>query len=114
MDTRLRITAFKDSEASFRETLNEHEIINGRVMQFSEAPMAAGILIEIVLNGGWGAFAVAIIAWANARKSRRINIITKDNETIWLEGYSAKDAEKVLASAKNISVIETSPENEKT
>ena len=72
--------------------------------------MASGINIEIIIKGSWGAIAVACLAWAHVRKSRRINITTKDNQSVWLEGYSAKEAEKILHSAKQISVIDTEPD----
>lgn len=107
MDTRLKATTFKDSNRSFLAALDEHGIEYSRHIMLSEGPMAAGLTIEILITGGWGALAVACIAWAYIKKSRRINITTKDNQVVWLEGYSAKEAEKILASAKTMSVIDT-------
>ncbi|PHR48633.1 hypothetical protein [Cycloclasticus sp.] len=107
MSLKFKVTTFKDSEASFRLTLNQYEIPNSRIYQLSEGPMAAGITVEIILTGGYGLLAVACLAWASVKKSRKINITTKDNKVIWLEGYSADDAAKILESAKNIAVIET-------
>ena len=104
---RVRITTFKNSEESFRNTLNEFEISNGRVIRLSEGIQASGIAIEIVLTGGWGLLAVACLAWANVRKSRRISITTKDKKVVWLEGYSAEEAAKILESARTIAVIDT-------
>lgn len=69
--------------------------------------MAAGFTIEIVLAGGWGALAVACLAWAHARKSRRINVITKGQQSVWLEGYSADDAAKILQAAEQFTAIDT-------
>lgn len=103
----LKATLFKDSNLSFQTALKEHGIEFSRRIQLSEAVMASGLTIEIIITGGWGALAVACLAWANAKKSRKINVTTKDGCSIWLEGYSAKDAEKILESAKQISVIDT-------
>ena len=103
----LRATTFKDSDISFRDVLNEHGIKFNRRIQLSEAVTASGLTIEIIITGGWGALAIACLAWASVKKSRKINITTKDGKSIWLEGYSAKDAEKILDSAKSIAVIDT-------
>lgn len=105
----LRATAFKHGNDSFLAILDEHGIKYGAKALTPGQIMASGITIEIVITGGWGAIAVACIAWAHVRKSRRINVTTKDNQTVWLEGYSAKEAEKILQSAKQISVIDTKP-----
>jgi len=74
--------------------------------------MASGIVIEIVITGGWGALAVACLAWASVRKSRKINVTTKDGQAIWLEGYSAEEAEKILGAAKQIAAIDTKSESD--
>ncbi len=108
----LRVTTFKDSNASFLSILDENGIEYSRHFKLSAEPVAAGITIEIILAGGWGAFAIACLAWAHARKSRRINIITKENKTIWLEGYSAKDAERILKAAKLVAIIDTKASDE--
>ena len=107
MTETLKVTTFKDSNQSFLAVLDQNDIKYNRNFKLAAEPMLAGITIEIIINGGWGVLAVALIAWAHVRKSRRINIITKNNESIWLEGYSAKDAEKILESAKKIAVIDT-------
>lgn len=114
MADKIRVTTFKDSDASFRRILDEYKIPNSRTMQLSEAPMAAGIAVEIILTGGWGVLAVACLAWASARKSRKINITTKDNKVVLLEGYSAEEAEKILESAKSIAAIDTKQETDET
>ena len=110
MTQKFRVTTFKDSDVSFREILDQYEIPNSRIIQLSESPMAAGIAVEIVLTGGWGLLAVACLVWASVKKSRKINITTKDNKVVCLEGYSADDAATILESARNIAVIETKPD----
>ena len=102
----LKATVFKGSGISFQEALNEHSIKFSRRIQLSE-PMASGITIEIIITGGWGALAIACLAWAHVRKSRKINVTTKNGESIWLEGYSAEEAEKILESAKQSAVMDT-------
>ena len=106
MEETLKATTFKDSNRSFLAMLDEHEIEYNRRIHLG-GPMAAGLTIEIVINGGWGAVAVACIAWAAIRKSRRINVTTKNGKVVWLEGYSAKEAEQILSSAQQIGVIDT-------
>ena len=109
----LKVTMFKDSNQSFLSSLDENGIKYSRHFKLSAEPMAAGIAIEIIITGGWGALAVAFLAWAHVKKSRKINVTTKDNESIWLEGYSAEEAEKILKAAKNVAVIDTEVDNEK-
>ena len=110
MDETLKATTFKGSNRSFLITLDEHGIKYSHQITLPGEPMAAGLTIEIIITGGWGALAVACIAWAHVRKSRRINITTKDNQSIWLEGYSAKEVENILQSAKQKAAIDTEPE----
>ena len=109
---KLRATTFRESHRSFTEALDKHGVTYSRIIQLSEAPMASGILLEITITGGWGVLAVACLAWAHARKSRKINVTTKDNKAIWLEGYSADEAEKILESAKQFAVIDTKADEE--
>lgn len=109
MEETLIATTFKDSNRSFLAVLDEHRIEYSRRIQLAE-PMAAGITVEIIITGGWGALAVACLAWAHVRKSRKINVTTKNGNSVWLEGYSAKEAEKILESAKQIAAIETMPD----
>ena len=109
----LRATTFQDSNRSFLMTLDEHDIEYSRIIKLSGASIASGITIEILITGGWGALAVACLAWAHVRKSRRINVTTKDNQSIWLEGYSAEDAARILQSAKTIAVIDAKSDDGK-
>ena len=104
----LRATTFKDSERSFLEALEKNGIEYRRVPP-PIAPQASGLTIEIIISDGWGVLAVACLAWAYVRKGRRINVVTKDNQSVWLEGYSADEAERILESAKRIDAIDTKP-----
>ena len=112
MNKTLTVTMFKDSNLSFLSILDKNNIKYNRHLKLSTGPIASGIAIEIIITGGWGALAVACLAWAHVNKSRKINITTKDNTSIWLEGYSAEEAEKILESAKNVTVIQTDIDNE--
>lgn len=114
MATTVRATTFKNSQHSFLEALHAHGIEYNRLIQLGEAPMAAGITIENIIVGGWGASAVACLAWAHVCKSRRINVTTKDKRVIWLEGYSTDDAEKILGPAQQIGLIDTKPPKDET
>ncbi|MDQ3563311.1 MAG: hypothetical protein M3436_03945 [Pseudomonadota bacterium] len=107
----LKATTFKDSHRSFLEALTKGGVVY-RELPPPPFPVASGITVEILIHGAWGALAVACIAWASARKSRKINVITKDNTALWLEGYSAKDAARILEAAKQIAAIDTKPDDE--
>ena len=107
------LTVFRGGYDSFSEVLEDHGFSSSRRIQLSEGIQDAGFTIEILLHGGWGAFAVAVLAWLNAKRNRRVNITTKNNEVIWLEGYSAKEAAKILKSSKQTMLIEP-PEKDET
>ena len=109
MGESLKAIAFKDSSRSFLLVLDESGIEYSRRMQLAE-PVSGGVNIDIFITGGWAALAVACLAWAHGRKSRRINVTNKSGDSVWLEGYSAKDAEKILKSAQQIAVIDTEPD----
>ena len=106
---KLRATAFKGSSESFCEVLDEAQLKYNKVFHLSESVIASGLTIEIILHGGFGALAVACLAWVRYKKNRRINIRTKEGTSVWLEGYSAEDATKILEQAESIAVIETGP-----
>ncbi len=74
MNEVLRAVTFKHSNKSFIDVLNEHNIDFNLNAGYPGQIMASGVTIEIIINGGWGVLAVAILAWMNARKSRKINI----------------------------------------
>ena len=115
MATTLEATTFRNSERSFLEALDAHGIKYNHRVQLTGVPMmAAGITIEIIISDGWGVLAIACLAWAEVRKSRRINVTTKDNKVVWLEGYSADQATSILESAKQIGAIDTEPPKDET
>lgn len=114
MATKLRATTFRDSDQSFRDALDAHGIKYNRCIQLSDAVMASGITMEIIISGGYGVLAVACLAWAHARKSLEINITTKDDRVVWLKGYSAEDAAKILESARQFAAIDTKPPDDET
>jgi len=106
---KIRVTTFKGSTESFCEALDEAQLKHSKVFHLSESVMASGITIEIILKGGFGAIAVACLAWVRYKKNRRINIRTKEGTSVWLEGYSAEDATKILEQAESIAAIEKGP-----
>jgi hypothetical protein len=112
----VHVQLFKNSYRSFTELLDSEGIEFTRRVQLSEVPMAAGLTIEIVSAIAqatpWGALAIAVVAWMNARKSRKVIITTKDNDVFQLEGYSAGEAERLIAQSKTIAVIDTDGDDE--
>lgn len=112
----VHVQLFKNSYRSFTEHLDSEGIEFSRRIQLSEVPMAAGLTIEIVSAIAqatpWGALAIAVVAWMNARKSRKVIITTKNNEVFHIEGYSADEAEKLIAQSKTMTVIDTDNDDE--
>ncbi|WP_157572495.1 hypothetical protein [Nevskia soli] len=105
----LQATTFEDSHHSFTAALTQHGLKYNKHIKLGANPVASRLNIEIIISGGWGALAVACLAWAHVRKSRRINVTTKDKHAVWLEGYSAEEAARILESASRIAAIETKP-----
>jgi len=104
----LGITAVKGSVDSFAAALAESDIAYHQIER--HRPKAAGITLEAVLtSGSWCVLAQVLVAWLEARESRRVNIVTKYGTVIWLAGYSADDVATVLESTTHIAVIDTKP-----
>ena len=114
--SKIQVHVFKRSRDPFIEMLDENNIGYSRHIKLSEAPMAAGMSIEVfsaVADASpWGALAICIIVWVNSRSTRKVIITTKDNEIFHAEGYSAKEVESMLEKGKNVAVIDTSPNDE--
>ena len=111
----LRFVLFKDSEKSFLSALDAEGIGHERVHQFTTQPQASGIVEAIsTLSEAmpWNSIAKVMVAWIEARKSRKIIITTDNNQIIHMEGYSIEDVKKILPKTINITIIDTKPENE--
>ena len=106
----LQAHVFKDSAASFTEALSGGGIQFSRRVQLSEAPMAAGTIIEIFSAikdaNPWGALAAVVVAWLAAKATRKVIITTKDNQIIHAEGLSASEVERILEKAKDVGIID--------
>lgn len=111
----LRLELFKHSHDSFLAALDAKEIPHNTIHQFSTAPQSSTLVESIsALSEAmpWNSITRVMIAWIEARKSREIIITTNNGQTIHLKGYSISDAEKVIKSAINASVIDTKSSNE--
>lgn len=107
---------FKHSKSSFIEILKENKIEfyeknvfpKGTIVNASEA-------IEIIKAVGEAsaipALATVLVQWLKNKSSRKI-LQTKENEVMHLEGYSVKEIETILQKAKNLTVIQTIPEED--
>ncbi len=109
----LPLHLFKDSSASFTEALSANGVEFSRRIQLTEAPMAAGWVIEVFSAvkeaTPWGALAVVIVAWLKAKSSRKVIITTRDNTVVHVEGFSIEQVAKVLESAKDAAIIDVPP-----
>lgn len=110
----IRFTLFKDSRDSFLAALDNASIHHTSVMQFSGRPQASGF-VEIIsaLSDAmpWNAISRVIISWVKARSSRRVMIQMKDGSIILeVDGYGAKDVERLLKACASVTVIDTLPQ----
>lgn len=112
----LRVELFKHSHDSFLTALDAEGIPHSTVHRFSSGPQASSLVESIsALSEAmpWNSIAKVMIAWIEARKSREIIVTTEDRQVIHLKGYSISDAERVIKSATNATVIDTLPNDEK-
>lgn len=71
----LRFVLFKGSEKSFLALLDAEGVSHERVIQYTNTPQASGIVESIsALSEAmpWNSIAKVLIAWIEARKSRKI------------------------------------------
>ncbi|MGO0110806.1 hypothetical protein [Pseudomonas putida] len=114
----IRFTLFKDSRESFLAALDDASIHHSSVIQFTGRPQASGF-VEIIsaLSDAmpWNGIAKVIISWINARKSRRVMIQMKNGSIILeINGYGAKDVERLLKACASVTVIDTLPQDKGT
>ncbi|MEQ1657633.1 MAG: hypothetical protein ABL896_02545 [Hylemonella sp.] len=111
----LTVHVFKDSAASFSEALSTNGIEFSRRIQLAEGPMAAGWIVDVFSAvkeaTPWGAFAVVLVAWLNAKKNRKVIITRKDNTIVHIEGMSVEEVAIILEKAKDVGVIQIPPKN---
>jgi hypothetical protein len=111
----LRLELFKHSHDSFLAALDAEGISHGKTHQFSSGPQASALVESISALSEvmpWKGIAKVMVAWIEARKSREIIITTKPQQVIHLKGYSVSEAEKIITSAINATVIDTEPNDE--
>jgi Effector Associated Constant Component 1 len=106
----LPVHLFKDSFRPFLELLDEHKV-KYRIRDVrAGVPMASSEVIEIVQVVGnaamWGALATVLVAFLKGWRGRKVIITTKDNIVVHAEGLTAKELEKVLEQAKNLTAID--------
>ena len=113
---RVRIVLFKDSEKSFTDSLVSADIKFSRIIQLSEAPMAAGFAIDVLntLKSAppWAALAAVCIQWIRSKHGRDIQVTTQDNQIFHGKNLTEKEFEKVLSQAKFGVVIDTNSDGQ--
>lgn len=112
----IRVTTFKNSHDSFVAALEDVGISYSERMLFSESPMASGFpgVVQALSDAmPWNALAKVIVAWIEARASRKVIITLEDHTVFHAEGYSVEQIERALDKAINLVAIDTKPtENE--
>lgn len=73
------------------------------------------IATDLAPHAVWAAAIASVVrAWLSARASRKANITTTENTVEFItEGMSAKEVEKIIASARALMVIDTDPPKKK-
>lgn len=111
---RVRIVLFKDSEKSFTDSLASANIKFSRIIQLSEAPMAAGFAIEVLNTlqsaSPWAALAAVCIQWIRSKHGREIQVTTQDNQIFHGKNLTEGEFEKVLSQAKFGVVVDAKPD----
>lgn len=111
----LPIHLFKDSSASFIDILSTSGVDFSRRLQLSEAPMAAGWVIEVFSTlkdvTPWGALAAVIVTWLNTKSSRKVIVTMNNNTIVHIEGLSVEEVAEVLAAAKSAAIIDVPPKS---
>jgi hypothetical protein len=107
----------KHSKSSFAEMLKENNIEFYEKNLFPAGTVVnASETIEIIKALGGAsvipALATVLVQWLKNKSSRKIILQTKENEVIHLDGYSVKEIETILQKAKNLTVIQTIPEED--
>lgn len=109
--TKLQVHLFKDSYEPFTELLAQNNIdFKERKLPFKV--MASSSIIEIIADASlWGALAIVLIAWIKSKAGRTVIVTTEDNQVVHIQGYSAKQVEKILESAKDATVLDAIKQN---
>lgn len=111
----IRFTLFKHSRESFLAALDDASIPHSSVVQFSGRPQASGFteMVSALSDAmPWNGIAKVIISWVEARKSRRVMVHMKDGVvSIEAEGYDAKDVERLLKACRDVTIIDTLPQD---
>lgn len=111
----IRFTLFKHSRDSFLAALDDASIPHSTVVQFSGRPQASGFteMVSALSDAlPWNGISKVIISWVEARKSRRVMIHMKEGlVSIDAQGYGAKDVERLLRACRDVSIIDTMPQD---
>ncbi len=110
----VKLQLFEDySYRNFTNLLEIDGVEYSRRFQLCDVSMLPGMSLQvfsaIASATPWGALAIILISWVNSKKSRKVVIATKD-KVINLEGYSAKEAEKLIEKSVTIDVIDVDSE----
>ena len=60
----------------------------------------------------WGALAIIVAVFINAKHGRKVTITTKDNRVIHAEGLTKEELELILKETKNLTLIDTGKDSE--
>jgi len=96
---------------SFRPMLNDSGIEFQELELFAKSQaVAAGATVVEILQAGApyaASLAAVLVAWFRGRAKRHVYITVKDNEVkILTQNMSASDVSKMLADAKDISIVQ--------
>ncbi len=106
----MRIALFKDSRASFLQDLSESGIIFEEIKPMPGSIMASGTYVAVAQTAAVAsAVAAVLVAWLNARASRKVILTLKDKQIVHLEGYSVEEVKQLINMTETATVIDTKP-----
>ncbi len=107
----LKISLFRNGREDFIAILNEKGIIFQEIHPPIGMIMASASAIDIIHAIGnltiIKPLCDAFVKWMDARASREIHVTLVDNKIVYMRGYSANQACKIMMHAKSIAVIQT-------
>ena len=109
--SQLRVHLFKNGRSEFLSLLRENGVEFSERYPTPGVVMNAGEVIDIINAAKelspYGALAVVLVTWLRGRASRKVIVQTNEQTILHIEGYSAKEVEKVLEKASSITAIQT-------
>ena len=106
----MRVAFFKDSRASFLQSLDGAGIPFEEIKTTPGTVMASAAVVIIAQTTAIaGAIATVLVAWLKGRASRKVILTLQDKTIVHVEGYTVEQVRELLPLVALMTVIDTSP-----